>query len=154
MTGIKAGMPDRRVGATGIEKSARAMPRGVPSLAIAFAVGLAACGGEEASVPAIGGASVASGGAEMAAGSWVGEAPAGAWTGAMPLDPAPQEAHFASLQRLTHGGTNAEAYFSPDGERLIFQSTWPGVTECDQVYTMRLDGSDLQRVSTGGGRTT
>jgi len=158
MTRIKAGMPGDRAGATGIEKviekSARAMPRRAPGFAVAFAVGLAACGGDEASVPAIGGASVASGGAETAAGGWVGEAPAGAWTGAMPLDPAPQEAHIASLQRLTHGGTNAEAYFSPDGERLIFQSTWPSVTECDQVYTMRLDGSDLQRVSTGEGRTT
>ena len=85
---------------------------------------------------------------------WTGPTPAGDWTGAVEVAPLPGEEAFASLTQLTHGGTNAEAYFSGDGDRLIFQSTWPGVSECDQMYTMNLDGSDLQLVSTGEGRTT
>src|SRR5258708_4745023 len=49
--------------------------------------------------------------------------------------------HFADLVQLTHGGQNAEAYWSPDGKRLIFQSTRDG-RECDQMYIMNADGSD------------
>jgi len=63
------------------------------------------------------------------------------------------EKHLRNIRQLTHGGENAEAYFSPDGQRLIFQSTRPG-TECDQIFTMQIDGSDERRVSTGTGRTT
>jgi TolB protein len=65
----------------------------------------------------------------------------------------PIEKHLKNVRQLTHGGENAEAYFSPDGQRLIFQSTRPG-TECDQIFTMRIDGSGERRVSTGTGRTT
>ena len=31
--------------------------------------------------------------------------------------------HLANLNQLTHGGQNAEAYWSPDGKRLIYQAT-------------------------------
>ena len=86
--------------------------------------------------------------------AWRGPTPPGDWTGALEVSPLPDEPRFAGLTRLTHGGTNAEAYFSAEGDRLIFQSTWPGVSECDQMYTMNLNGSDLQLVSTGTGRTT
>ena len=55
---------------------------------------------------------------------------------------------------LTNGSENAEAYFSADGQRLIFQSTRPPETRCDQIFTMNLDGGDLRRVSSGKGRTT
>jgi TolB protein len=61
--------------------------------------------------------------------------------------------HLSNLQQLTHGGQNAEAYWSPDGRRLIFQSTRPGF-ECDQIFIMNADGSDQKLVSTGKGRTT
>jgi TolB protein len=64
-----------------------------------------------------------------------------------------QERHLTNIRQLTHGGENAEAYFSPDGSRLVFQSTREGVP-CDQIFTMRLDGTDERRVSTGTGRTT
>ena len=67
--------------------------------------------------------------------------------------PAPAERHLRNIRQLTFGGENAEAYFSPDGTRLIFQSTRDGVA-CDQIFTMKIDGSDLKRVSTGTGRTT
>jgi len=65
----------------------------------------------------------------------------------------PVERHLKNIKQLTFGGENAEAYFSPDGARLIFQSTREGHA-CDQIYTMKIDGSDLHRVSTGTGRTT
>src|SRR3954469_3061891 len=66
---------------------------------------------------------------------------------------APAERHLRNIQQLTFGGENAEAYFSPDGTRLIFQSTRGGAG-CDQIYTMKIDGTDARRVSTGTGRTT
>jgi TolB protein len=65
----------------------------------------------------------------------------------------PQEKHLRNLRQLTFGGENAEAYFSSDGQKLIFQSTRDG-RECDQIYTMKIDGSDARLVSTGDGRTT
>ncbi len=64
-----------------------------------------------------------------------------------------QEVHLTNVRQLTHGGENAEAYFSHDGSRLIFQSTREGIA-CDQIFTMKLDGSDQRRVSNGAGRTT
>jgi Tol biopolymer transport system component len=73
--------------------------------------------------------------------------------------PAPQvaqpgsERHLRNIRQLTHGGENAEAYFSPDGTHLVFQSTRDGYP-CDQIFTMKIDGTDLRKVSTGKGRTT
>jgi Tol biopolymer transport system component len=58
-----------------------------------------------------------------------------------------------NIQQLTKGGQNAEAYWSPDGKRLIFQST-RGQSQCDQIYVMNADGSNQHMVSTGKGRTT
>src|SRR5687768_6462022 len=68
-------------------------------------------------------------------------------------DPASGERHLRNVRKLTSGGENAEAYFSADGTRLIFQATRAGYP-CDQIYTMRLDGSEQKRISTGTGRTT
>jgi Tol biopolymer transport system component len=65
-----------------------------------------------------------------------------------------RESHLADLLMLTHGGQNAEAYWSPDGRQLIFQSTRPPF-ECDQIFRMPADGSGAPvLVSTGKGRTT
>ena len=63
------------------------------------------------------------------------------------------EPHLRSIRQLTFGGQNAEAYFSHDGKRLIFQSTRDG-RSCDQQYIMNVDGTDVHRVSTGAGKTT
>jgi hypothetical protein len=60
----------------------------------------------------------------------------------------PSEKHLRNVRQLTNGGENAEAYFSGDGSRLIFQSKRDG-RPCDQIYTMRADGSDVAMVSTG-----
>lgn len=62
------------------------------------------------------------------------------------------EKHLKNIRMLTNGGENAEAYFSFDGSKIIFQST--GQFECDQIFTMNLDGSGKTLVSTGKGRTT
>ena len=69
------------------------------------------------------------------------------------VTPAPGETHFTNILQLTAGGENAEAYFSPDGHFLIFQSTRGG-RACDQQYIMGIDGSDTHRVSDGTGKTT
>jgi dipeptidyl aminopeptidase/acylaminoacyl peptidase len=66
---------------------------------------------------------------------------------------AAQSSHLSDLHQLTHGGQNAEAYWSPDGKRLIFMTTRPPY-DCDQIFIMNADGSDQHLVSTGKGRTT
>ncbi len=65
----------------------------------------------------------------------------------------PGERHLRNVRQLTFGGENAEAYFSFDGEQLVFQAT-PEGAGCDQEYVMRADGSGVRRVSTGKGRVT
>jgi Tol biopolymer transport system component len=64
-----------------------------------------------------------------------------------------RETRLRNVRQLTFGGENAEAYFSGDGKQLIFQSKRDG-RGCDQIYTMRADGSDVRMVSTGAGATT
>lgn len=69
--------------------------------------------------------------------------------------PTGPEPRLANIRQLTSGGENAEAYFSADGQRLIFQLTADptSASSCDQIYTMRADGSERRRISMGG-RTT
>lgn len=75
--------------------------------------------------------------------------------------PSQPETHLKNLRQITFGGDNAEAYFSPDGKKLSFQSNNPkwGL-QCDQIYWLALQsaGSDTafqpHLVSTGDGRTT
>lgn len=71
----------------------------------------------------------------------------------------PEEKNFKSMTQLTHGGDNAEAYFSRDDKNLVVQITnesWG--LECDQIFTMPLTGYPKggrpKMVSTGKGRTT
>jgi len=61
--------------------------------------------------------------------------------------------HLKHVKQLTFGGQNAEAYFSYDGKRLVFQSTRDPY-QCDQILIMNADGSKPHLVSTGGGKTT
>jgi len=71
----------------------------------------------------------------------------------LPLLASAQTPHLSNLFRLTYGGQNAEAYWSPDGQRLIFQAT-NETNECDQQFIINADGSGLKLVSTGQGVTT
>lgn len=70
-----------------------------------------------------------------------------------------QEKHLRNVRQLTWGGNNAEAYWSFDGQSLVFQSDYSewGV-ECDQIFTMKVDeakqGERPAMISTGLGRTT
>lgn len=66
----------------------------------------------------------------------------------------PEETHLVDIRQLTFGGENAEAYWSPDGRELSFQSTRPPY-ECDQIFRMSVaDPAKSTLVSTGVGRTT
>ena len=60
---------------------------------------------------------------------------------------------IANMKQLTSGGQNAEAYWSPDGKQLVFQSTRDGA-QCDQIYVMDADGKNVKRLSNGTGATT
>ena len=71
-----------------------------------------------------------------------------------------QEKHFKNMKQLTFGGENAEAYWSFDDSKLIFQATnekWG--QNCDQIYIIdtnnySLDSVTPKMVSLGLGRTT
>ncbi len=72
------------------------------------------------------------------------------------------EIHLRNIRQLTFGGNNAEAYWSFDNSKLIFQSDWDKINSqgCDQIFIMNSDGSPIENqkkyklVSTGKGRTT
>jgi Tol biopolymer transport system component len=70
-----------------------------------------------------------------------------------PAAPAPAEPRLRTLRQLTFDGENAEAYWSPDGRRLIFQRSAEGVP-CDQEFIVELDTGAVRRVSNGQGKTT
>ncbi|SVA77977.1 uncharacterized protein METZ01_LOCUS130831 [marine metagenome] len=63
------------------------------------------------------------------------------------------ESHFKNITQLTFSGENAEAYFSPDGKKLIYQSH-DGDSLCDQIYIMDIETGKIDLVSNGQGVTT
>lgn len=72
----------------------------------------------------------------------------------------PEEIHLKNLRKLTDGGDNAEAYWSFDDNKLVFQSNYDqwGVG-CDQIFVHTVGQETMvdtkpQMVSTGKGRTT
>ena len=65
----------------------------------------------------------------------------------------PGETRLKNIRQLTFGGQNAEAYWSFDEKRLVFQTTRGAIT-ADQIYVMDRDGKNSRMVSTGLGRTT
>jgi Tol biopolymer transport system component len=65
----------------------------------------------------------------------------------------PDETHLRHLRQITFGGENAEAYWSPDGKRLILQHRGDGVP-CDQEFVVDVATGARTRVSTGKGRVT
>jgi Tol biopolymer transport system component len=107
--------------------------RAVAGAALAFLLSTAACSRPPAASPAPAGA---------------------AGPSQVFVEPDSGERHLRNLRQLTFGGNNAEAYFSPDGTRLIFQRQDSVGAGCDQQYVMNIDGSGMRRVSNGRGRTT
>jgi TolB protein len=87
-----------------------------------------------------------------------------------PKEPAARstERHLANIRQLTFGRQNAEAYFSFNGTKLIFQSTnnWMKDSSasprkpaesglgCYQMYVMDVESEAVRLVSTGKGATT
>ncbi len=71
-----------------------------------------------------------------------------------------EKKHFKSVKQLTFGGDNAEAYWSFDDKKLVFQARNPRWNvPCDQIFVMNadqpLDSVHMPKmVSTGKGRTT
>ena len=70
-----------------------------------------------------------------------------------------EEKHFKSIRQVTFGGDNAEAYWSFDDSKLVFQSNnaaWG--MQCDQMFLMKSEetfkDSQPPMISTGMGRTT
>jgi len=57
--------------------------------------------------------------------------------------------HLENIRQLTHGGQNAEAYWSPDGSKLVFQSTRDDL-QCDQIFVMDADGSNVRQITDNG----
>jgi Tol biopolymer transport system component len=71
-----------------------------------------------------------------------------------------QEKNLKNIQKLTFGGDNAEAYFSPNSSLLTLQVSNPKTNiPCDQIYMYDLQSKtyssdNLKLISTGKGRTT
>ncbi|MFN7332148.1 MAG: M20/M25/M40 family metallo-hydrolase, partial [Flavobacterium sp.] len=71
-----------------------------------------------------------------------------------------QEHNLKNIQKLTFGGDNAEAYFSPNSQLLTLQVTNKALgAECDQIFSLNLNEKNfspqsLKRISNGQGRTT
>lgn len=63
------------------------------------------------------------------------------------------ERRFASLRQLTTGGTHAEAYWSFDGTKLVYQATREG-DRADQIYVLDLATGRSTRITDGRGKAT
>ncbi|MBI4564036.1 MAG: PD40 domain-containing protein [Planctomycetes bacterium] len=63
------------------------------------------------------------------------------------------EPRLSNLRQLTSGGTHAEAYWSPDGTKLVFQALREG-DPADQIYVLDLATGAVRRISDGKGKTT
>ncbi|MBG65858.1 MAG: hypothetical protein CMP73_04280 [Flavobacteriales bacterium] len=72
----------------------------------------------------------------------------------------PEEKHLKNIKQLTFGGDNAEAYFSFDDSKLVFQSNYKEWNvECDQIFITDTNNYMMwkempDKISTGDGRTT
>ncbi len=72
----------------------------------------------------------------------------------------PDEKHFKNIRQVTFGGDNAEAYWSFDDSKLVFQSNYKNWrVECDQMFLMHASETFKgykvpPMISTGKGRTT
>jgi len=68
---------------------------------------------------------------------------------------ASSEPRLRNLRQLTTDGTHAEAYWSPDGRKLIFQAVRPNEGDkADQIYVLDLATGASKRISNGEGKTT
>lgn len=75
------------------------------------------------------------------------------WPDSAPIASHPKEKRLRNVRQLTFGGQNAEAYWSADGETIVFQTRQPEWPD-EQIAIMNADGSAKKLVSTGKGRCT
>src|SRR6185295_4388665 len=64
----------------------------------------------------------------------------------------PEERHLRDVRMLTDGGENAEAYWSWDSRRLVFQAR-RGAERCDRILTMSARGKTERVVAADGAHT-
>ncbi len=79
-----------------------------------------------------------------------------AQTDAIPTSPTEQK-YLRNIRQLTFGGDNAEAYWSPDGKWLTFQTNNPAwKLQCDHIYAMEVEKAannpDYRPLSISGGK--
>lgn len=72
----------------------------------------------------------------------------------VPYEASSEEPRLSNLRMLTRTGENAEAYFSGDDQKLIFQAHRPPATMCDKIYTLDLRTGEEKQISKSGARTT
>jgi TolB protein len=70
-----------------------------------------------------------------------------------PIASQPNEPHLRNIRQLTFDGENAEAYWSNDGTKLVFQRKAAGMA-ADQIYVFDLATGKTELISSGTGRTT
>jgi Tol biopolymer transport system component len=69
--------------------------------------------------------------------------------------PSPERDFLTRIRRLTVEGRRAgEGYWSPDGNRIVFQSEREAGNPFYQIYVLDLGSGDTKRVSPGTGKTT
>ena len=69
--------------------------------------------------------------------------------------PSPERDFLTRIRRLTVEGRRAgEGYWSPDGNRIVFQSEREAGNPFYQIYVLDLGSGDTKRVSPGIGKTT
>src|SRR4051812_37514732 len=75
---------------------------------------------------------------------------------ALAADEAAHEKQFLTNARqlVFEGKRSGEAYFSPDGKKLIFQSEREPTNPFYQQYILDLESGETTRVSPGSGKTT
>jgi Tol biopolymer transport system component len=67
----------------------------------------------------------------------------------------PEREFLTRIRRLTVEGRRAgEGYWSPDGQRLVFQSEREPGNPFYQIYTVHLTSAQTRRISPGMGKTT
>eukprot|EP00818_Percolomonas_sp_WS_P010684 CAMPEP_0117435750 /NCGR_PEP_ID=MMETSP0759-20121206/644_1 /TAXON_ID=63605 /ORGANISM="Percolomonas cosmopolitus, Strain WS" /LENGTH=284 /DNA_ID=CAMNT_0005227311 /DNA_START=246 /DNA_END=1097 /DNA_ORIENTATION=+ len=72
-----------------------------------------------------------------------------------PVGPKNEDFYFSSLKAITSGpGTFAEAYWDPTGEYLVGQAQLTREDKCDEIYTIKRDGSELTHIDNYDGITT
>ncbi|MBK8979235.1 MAG: PD40 domain-containing protein [Planctomycetes bacterium] len=75
-------------------------------------------------------------------------------TAGRPVESLPGEKRLRNVRQLTFGGENAEAYWSFDGTKLVYQHRNPPEVPADQIYVLDLRTGEQRLISTGKGRTT